>query len=996
MQTKLAGLFRAAPQEPSADRPFRVNRQALGSGEEALVRAKTNLLLDALPERSIVGTTMKMYDQDTLSKYVVCDTTMADAFDEDMTSTVIDRRMGQDDMRKLCTTCGKGPMQCEGHPGIIPLPVILPNPAFLVHIISSLRLICKKCSTVLISPATGRTATGRNRLKKLGDIAEKVRRCPRCDEFNNIYMPFKTSTTLARINDKKPKTAAVRKSVAAGVMYKRAKGAVLSTMAFEDAWDILDRVDVTGWHALGLNSLPVNFLIKNLIVTPMTMRSRAYKGGKLVDHEYTKMYNYIILTIQRAAEANLTRVKTAEHLYMLVSMIILGNGVDGSISPPKNVGELKSIPQLIGGKDGYVRKDAMGKRNNYCARTVIGPSTTATFGMVNYPQRFADTLTLPVHVTVNNLEESRELWKSDQAKSIVIEGEKGRWYKTEVYKTDATSDYVPHLGDTIRRKVRNGDKTNFNRQPTLHKYSYMTYDVDLRETKTIGLPPPSNAPHNADFDGDEANAVLPQGIGARVEAHTIMNSENNIISALGGYPMSGLVYNELSSAWLLTDENPASRIEFSDTDMERARNFINPRGADDYDRRIADAGIDPRGGHAAFSMVFPSNFNFTSVNGQVKVRHGVLLKGQLGKSILGNSSNGIVQVMSEYYSTADTVLFIRHASRLLSWFLDNVYGFSLNFRNAYPEFLNNVHLENYVKSQPPLTFAVNNINLERLHRIYNGGDEGLTRVSNYNEIKGFVERNRSQLDSNADKLGLSRPFEKSITRVVEEKRRAIELQLNALPELVNPTLLETQIREIEISNILNTLEALGEELGTKILKQDNPLVTMMRSKAKGSARNLAQIAGLLGMQNIKGRPPTTWCSRSRKFPDGARTLPFFKADGGLGSKYDIRSKGFVMESFGEGLRPSSFFFHMAASRIGLIDTAQGTQISGSLQRTFIKYLEDFVSEEDGSVRVLGRQVMYSTNAAVEKMVDSDSPSIQGYRTGFDMLALVDQLNMRRE
>lgn len=117
----------------------------------------------------------------------------------------------------------------------------------------------------------------------------------------------------------------------------------------------------------------------------------------------------------------------------------------------------------------------------------------------------------------------------------------------------------------------------------------------------------------------------------------------------------------------------------------------------------------------------------------------------------------------------------------------------------------------------------------------------------------------------------------------------------------------------------------------------NNMLRMIASGSKGSAINIAQIAGCVGQQNVDG-------ARIAPQFDG-RTLPHFKR----GDFSDI-ARGFISSSYLTGLTPAECFFHAKAGREGLCDTALRTAESGYMQRRCIKSMEDIKVEFDGTVR----------------------------------------------
>ena len=143
--------------------------------------------------------------------------------------------------------------------------------------------------------------------------------------------------------------------------------------------------------------------------------------------------------------------------------------------------------------------------------------------------------------------------------------------------------------------------------------------------------------------------------------------------------------------------------------------------------------------------------------------------------------------------------------------------------------------------------------------------------------------------------------------------------------------------ESRVNAMLNNAREDAGRIGQKSLDQDNRFVIMVNAGSKGNTLNIAQMISCLGQQNVE----------AKRIPYGFddRTLPHF-------SKYDDspEARGFVENSFIQGLTPEELFFHAMGGRVGLIDTAVKTSNTGYIQRRLIKGMEDLKVEYDMTVR----------------------------------------------
>ena len=143
--------------------------------------------------------------------------------------------------------------------------------------------------------------------------------------------------------------------------------------------------------------------------------------------------------------------------------------------------------------------------------------------------------------------------------------------------------------------------------------------------------------------------------------------------------------------------------------------------------------------------------------------------------------------------------------------------------------------------------------------------------------------------------------------------------------------------EMKITNVLNQAAGESGSEGRKSLSDHNRFLMLVNSGSKGSILNISQMMSCLGQQSVEGK----------RVPYGfeSRTLPHF-------SKYDDSptARGFIENSYINGLSAHEMFFHAMAGRIGLIDTAVKTSQTGYAQRRIIKSLEDITVCYDMTVR----------------------------------------------
>ena len=170
---------------------------------------------------------------------------------------------------------------------------------------------------------------------------------------------------------------------------------------------------------------------------------------------------------------------------------------------------------------------------------------------VGVPERVAEELTIPVHVTMFNMEEVHRMILEGKI-NYLIRPDGRRIRVTEDNKTIVSS--MIDTGWIVERKLRDGDIVLFNRQPSLHKVSIMAHYAKIMPYKTFRLNPSVCPPYNADFDGDEMNLHALQTQEARSEASMLMDVKDNIMSPKSGVPLIGLDLDQITGMSLLTRE----------------------------------------------------------------------------------------------------------------------------------------------------------------------------------------------------------------------------------------------------------------------------------------------------------------------------------------------------------------------------------------------------------------------------------------------------------
>jgi len=189
--------------------------------------------------------------------------------------------------------------------------------------------------------------------------------------------------------------------------------------------------------------------------------------------------------------------------------------------------------------------------------------------------------------------------------------------------------------------------------------------------------------------------------------------------------------------------------------------------------------------------------------------------------------------------------------------------------------------------------------------------------------------------------------------IVDKKNNVLELiddiQMGVFENKTHQS--NKDLFEYQVNNILNSATQDAGKLGMDNLDENNRFVKIVKCGSKGSNINICQMISCVGQQSIDNkRIPYNYTNR---------TLPHY-------AQFDdsMEARGFVENSFIEGLTPEELYFHAMSGRVGIIDTAVKTSTTGYIQRRLIKGMEDLNCAYDGTIRNSKQKIVqfiYGTN-----------------------------------
>ncbi len=243
-------------------------------------------------------------------------------------------------------------------------------------------------------------------------------------------------------------------------------------------------------------------------------------GGRFATSDLNDLYRRVINRnnrLKRLLELNAPDIIVRNEKRMLQESVdaLLDNGRRGRAITGSNKRPLKSLADMIKGKQGRFRQNLLGKRVDYSGRSVITVGPTLRLHQCGLPKKMALELFKPF---IFGKLEGRALATTIKAAKKMVEREESVVWDI--------------LDEVIREHP-----VMLNRAPTLHRLGIQAFEPILIEGKAIQLHPLVCAAYNADFDGDQMAVHVPLTLEAQLEARALMMSTNNILSPANGEPI---------------------------------------------------------------------------------------------------------------------------------------------------------------------------------------------------------------------------------------------------------------------------------------------------------------------------------------------------------------------------------------------------------------------------------------------------------------------------
>ena len=703
----------------------------------------------------IVGIQFGIFSPDEIEKRSVVEVTNAGTYDgnEPRIGGLFDPRMGVLDNGKTCRSCGQTNHNCPGHFGHFRLARPVYFIQFFPYVLNVLNCVCVRCSKLLVDKELRKDVTkrrGEARWRAVLALCSNIGRCGQETEDGcGALQPNRyTRDGIARI------TAEWENMNTEG----GAKGEKMrQVLEVEYVLRLFRRITDEDVDFMGLNRFwcrPDWMICSVMPIPPPQVRPSVIQdNNQRSEDDLTHKLFEIIMTNHRLQEKINNGAAKAmiedEHTVLQYHVATLvDNQIPGVAPSAQRSGRpLKSVQQRLGSKEGRIRYNIQGKRVEFSARSVITPDPNLSIAEIGVPLKIAMNLTFPEKVTPYNRDQMYRLVQNGADKfpgaKTVVRAD-GRMISL---KHVNTKEIVLHLGDVVNRHLNDGDIILFNRQPTLHRMSMMGHRVKVLPYNTFRLNVSVTAPYNADFDGDEMNAHIPQSYEAATELAEIAAVPHQIVTPRHAKPLIGIVQDTLVGSYRMTHPHiELNRREFMNLMMwnKRFEGVVPPpaKGTRWSGQQVLSQLLPPINMEMGNGLYKDNK----SADNLVKILEGQVIQGIVDKDIFSRPSKGIVHTTYRDFGSKATVQLIDSMQNTVEQFL--VYnGFSVGISDLIADEDTRKRMDEVIKKRKA---AIENILLQIHMDLFDNN----TGKSNQQEFEDRVFGELNKATEESGKIGL--------------------------------------------------------------------------------------------------------------------------------------------------------------------------------------------------------------------------------------------------
>lgn len=606
----------------------------------------------------------------------------------------VSRIFGAGDMGSKCRTCNDTSARCPGHFGHIRLTEPVFHVGFITYLKTILSCICIRCNRLLVHKneedisRLAKNKSGKQRFDEIRSAIKGVSHCHNCGTPAHKIKKETPSSNIFLLAEP------VKRSGDDDGGGKKRNPRILTPQL---CYDILKLVPDEDYRIMGFNpavSRPEDMIIVDFPVPPIQVRpsiKTEMLASSSADDDLTHKLVDIIKNnenLKRSkGDGSLVKTSAISEDFMLLQFHVATFFNNSSVGMPrsqqKNKKQTKSLSERLGGKEGRVRGNLMGKRVDQSGRTVITPDPNIALNEVGIPLIIAKNLTFPEIVSKENIDEMNKLvangTKVYPGANFVIKNvlDKTGKYETRTFQLkNRTFPIKLEYGDIVERHLINGDMVLFNRQPSLHKLSMMGHKVHVLPIPgllTFRVNVSVTDPYNADFDGDEMNIHVPQSIQTVTELRLIANAGKRLIKQSHSDVSMGIKQDSIMGSFQLSHNDKIVTVDWKDAMNICMTTSIGLNAEIPKHKLIS--------GKMLYSQIIPKTINIekNKENGDniLRIVRGIILNGTVSKAEV----QSIIHKIWFTVGDKETIYFIDDLQRmLLQWLMRS--GFTSSMKDC--------------------------------------------------------------------------------------------------------------------------------------------------------------------------------------------------------------------------------------------------------------------------------------------------------------------------
>ena len=627
----------------------------------------------------VIGVQFSMLSPDEIRKNSVVQISSRDTYinNKPVVGGLFDPRMGVLEPGIICPTDGYTYIDTPGYFGHIELA----RPVFFVQhikeIIKITKHICFKCSKLLINKNQHKHIleySPDKRWNYINNLRGNITRCGECsDDGCGCLQPTKIrlegfatiKATLEYQSESSDEKSVQETELTPEFIlkqFKRLSDEDITFMGFSPVW-----------------SRPEWMVCQVLPVAPPSVRpSVKHDAQQRSEDDLTHIYSSIIKNNTDLAEkilnnANPNVIKQLIDTVQYLIAMIVNNKIKGAEPMAQRSGRtMNCIMSRLNSKNGRIRGNLMGKRVDYSARSVITGDPNLSIRELGVPMKIAMNITKPIKVNNRNKDFLLKLVQNGPDKypgAKILERKNGE--NITLRYIDRNSVKLMN-GDTVHRHMMNGDAVLFNRQPSLHRMSMMCHIVKImKKGDTFRMNVGDTKPYNADFDGDEMNMHMPQGVLAETELKHLAAIPYQMISPAGNSPIIGIYQDSMLGSYRFSRKN----LNFDRRDAMNLLMMFKEVDPTKFENKQTISNFDilsqilPAISLKFKTKLFDEDEDYKLSNNVLEIINGEYKRGQLEKGALGSTTKGIIHRVCNDFGNLQATHFIDDLQNIITEYM---------------------------------------------------------------------------------------------------------------------------------------------------------------------------------------------------------------------------------------------------------------------------------------------------------------------------------------